>query len=152
MPLQLTVTMLHGLIKQKYTFLPKPQKRVWHKKKDGYNKNNLISTLKQCWLCNFIDSFFSKGKINTIKEYLTTELSVESRFPDLNHVGNVWYELKRRVDKRLPRILDNLERSCKEKWSQMYYSLFFNPMKCFRRRLSAVLVPKGRLCKVLNAV
>ena len=68
-----------------------------------------------------------------------------SQSPDLN----LWAELKRRVHKRGPRYQDDLERLCKEEWSQtpfLYSTTLFDAMGeqlcCF--------IGRGRLYKVLH--
>ena len=70
-----------------------------------------------------------------------------SQSPDLNPIENLWGELKRRVHKRGPRTLDDLERLCKEEWSKIPLSVFSNLVKCYRRRLRAVLLAKGGCTK-----
>ena len=70
-----------------------------------------------------------------------------SQSPDLNPIENLWGELKRRVHERGPRTLDDLERLCKEEWSKIPLSVFSNLVKCYRRRLSAVLLAKGGCTK-----
>ena len=69
-----------------------------------------------------------------------------SQSPDLN----LWAELKRRVHRRGHRTLDDLERFCKEEWSPIPFSVFYNLVWCCRRRLRC-FIGKGRLYKVLNA-
>ena len=70
-----------------------------------------------------------------------------SQSPDLNPIENLWGELKRRVHERGPRTLDDLERLCKEEWSKIPLSVCSNLVKCYRRRLSAVLLAKGGCTK-----
>ncbi|KAI5615347.1 calmodulin-regulated spectrin-associated protein 2-like isoform X4, partial [Silurus asotus] len=75
-----------------------------------------------------------------------------SQSPDLNPIEIVWGELKRRVRKRGPRTLDDLERLCKKEWSKIPLSVFSNLVKCYRRRLSAVLLAKGAMIKRSNSL
>ena len=83
-----------------------------------------------------------------IKTKMDTEHKIKllpwpSQSPDLT----MWAELKRRVQKRGPRT--DLERFCNEEWFQVPFSVFYNLIRCYRRRLHAVLL--GRLYKVLNS-
>lgn len=70
-----------------------------------------------------------------------------SQFPDLNPIENLWSELKRRVQRRGPRSLDDLEILCKEEWSKIPLSVFSNLVKHYKRRLGAVLLAKGGCTK-----
>jgi len=45
---------------------------------------------------------------------------------------------------------DDLERLCKEEWSKIPLSVFSNLVKCYRRRLSAVLLAKGGVVQSIN--
>ena len=43
----------------------------------------------------------------------------------------LWAELKRRVHKRGPRTVEDLERFCKEEWSRIPFSVFCNLIRCY---------------------
>ena len=58
--------------------------------------------------------------------------TVPSQSSDLN----LWAELNRTVGG--PRTLDDLERLCKEEWSQIPFSVFYNLIRCYGRRLCAI--------------
>ncbi len=49
-----------------------------------------------------------------------------SQFPDLNLIENMWRELKVRVDKILPRNLNDLETICKEEWDKIHPEMCAN--------------------------
>ena len=49
--------------------------------------------------------------------------------------------------KRGPRTLDDLERFCKEEWSQIPFSVFYNLIRYY----GSCFIGKGRLYKVLFA-
>ena len=57
---------------------------------------------------------------------------------------NLWSKLKRRVHKRGPR--NDLEKFCEED-----FSVFYDLIRSYGRRLRAVIFDKRRLYKVLNA-
>ena len=73
-----------------------------------------------------------------------------SQSPDLNPIENLWGELKRRVQKRGPRSLDDLERLCNEEWSKIPLSVFSHLVKHYRRRLCAVFLAKGGVVQSIN--
>ncbi len=70
-----------------------------------------------------------------------------SQSPDLNPIENLWDELKRRVHKRRPQNLKDLERFCTEEWSQILCHVFTNLITHYRRRLKAVTLAKGSSTK-----
>lgn len=65
----------------------------------------------------------------------------------VNLLQNLWGELKRRVHMRGPGTLNDLERFCKEQWSQMVCSVFCKLIKCCRKKPST---DKGTLFNILN--
>ena len=66
-----------------------------------------------------------------------------SQSPDLNHIENLWRELKPRVVKRQPWSLKDLERICKEKWTKIPPKICANLLKNYNKRLTSVLANKG---------
>ena len=85
----------------------------------------------------------SKSTQKWLTEHKIKLLPWPSQSPDLT----LWAELKRRVHKRGPGTLDDLERFCKEEWSQILFSVFYNLIRCYGRRLCAVLLAKGGCTK-----
>ena len=79
--------------------------------------------------------WFTEGRIKV--------LPWPSQSPDLNPIENLWDELKRRVHKRRPRNLNDLERCCMEEWSQFPCHVFTNLITHYRRRLRDVFLAKG---------
>ena len=78
----------------------------------------------------------SKYTQKWLTEHKIKLLSWPSQSPNLN----LWYELKRRVHKRA---LNDMERFCKEEWSQIPLSVFYNLNRCKKIILGAVLLAKG---------
>ena len=79
----------------------------------------------------------SKSTQKWLTEHKIKLLPWPSQSPDLN----LWAELKeesaqeRTYDSRM----DDLERFCKEEWSQIPFSVFYNLIICYGRRLRAVV-------------
>ena len=61
-----------------------------------------------------------------------------SQSSDLNPTENLWDELKRKVHKRRPWNLKDLEKSCMEEWSQIPCHVFTNLIMHYRKRLRDV--------------
>ena len=78
-----------------------------------------------------IQNIYPNQHKNGIIEHKIKLLPWPSQSPELN----LWAELKRRVHKRGPRTLDDLETFCKEEWSQIPFSVFYNLIRCYGRRL-----------------
>ena len=85
------------------------------------------------------DPKLSKSTHKWLTEHNIKLLPWPSPSPDLNPIENLWTELKRRMQKRGPQTLDDLERFCKEKWSQIPFSVFYNLIRCYGRRLLVLL-------------
>ena len=89
------------------------------------------------------DPKLSKSTHKWLTEHKIKLLPWPSQSPDLNPIENLWTELKRRMQKRGPQTLDDLERFCKEERSQIPFSVFYNLIRCYGRRLSAVVAKGG---------
>ena len=59
-----------------------------------------------------------------------------------------WAEEERAQER--PRNRDDLKRFCKGEWFQVPFSVFYNLIRCYRRR-PCCFIGKGKLYKVLNA-
>ncbi len=88
-----------------------------------------------------------KHKAKATKEWLKKKrikvLEWPSQSPDLNHIENLWRELKVRVAKRQPRNLYNLERTCKDKWDKIPPEMCANLAANYKKRLTSVIANKG---------
>ncbi len=62
--------------------------------------------------------------------------------PDLNPKKYLWRELKVRVAKRQPRILNDLERICKEEWDKIPPEMCANLVANYKKRLNSVITNK----------
>ena len=71
-----------------------------------------------------------------------------SQSPDLNPIEHLWKELKLPVAKRQPRNHD-LERICKEEWSEIPPEMCANLVINYKNRLTSVLANKGLFTNVL---
>ncbi len=70
-----------------------------------------------------------------------------SRSSDLNHIENLWRELKVRVAKRQPQNLNDLERICKEEWDKIPPEMCANLVANYKKRLTSVIANKGFVTK-----
>ncbi len=88
-----------------------------------------------------------KHTAKATKEWLKKKhikvLEWPSQSPDLNHIENMWRELKVRVAKRQPRNLNDLERICKEEWDKIPPEMCANLVANYKKRLTSVIDKKG---------
>jgi len=75
------------------------------------------------------------------------QLEWPARSPDLSPLENVWGELKRRVRKRIPETVDQLENYINEEWRNFPNNSIQNYCESFEERLKAVIKAKGGMIK-----
>ena len=68
----------------------------------------------------------SKSTQKCFTDHIIKVLPWPSQSPDLNPIENLWDELMRRIHKRGPQNLKDLERLCMEEWSQIPCHVFSN--------------------------
>ena len=92
-----------------------------------------------------------KHTAKATKEWLKKKhikaLEWTSQSPDLNHVENLWRELKVRVAKRQPRNLNDVEKICIEEWDKIPPEMCANLVANYKKRLTSVNANKGLATK-----
>ena len=78
--------------------------------------------LGHCWI--FQQDSGPKHTSKSTQKWLTKHKITHLPWPSQSSDVNLWAELKRRVHKRGPRTLGDLERFCKEEWSQLPFFVF----------------------------
>ncbi len=80
-----------------------------------------------------------KHTAKATKEWLKKKhikvLEWTSQSPDLNHIENLWRELKVRVAKRQPRKLNDLDGICKEEWDKIPPEMCANLVTSYKKHL-----------------
>jgi transposase len=66
-----------------------------------------------------------------------------SNSPDANPIENVWSVLERRVEKRHPSSIDELDRFLKEEWKKVDKSLLINLIRSMKTRCMGLIDSKG---------
>jgi transposase len=61
-----------------------------------------------------------------------------SNSPDLNPIENLWSIVKRNVEKRMPRNLEDLERMMVEEWNNIPDETIINLVKSMKNRCQLV--------------
>ncbi len=97
--------------------------------------------------CGCVFQHDPKHTAKATKEWLKKKhikvLEWPRQSPDLNHIENLWRELKLRVFKRPPRSLNDLERICKEEWTKIPPEMCANLVTNYKKRLTSVIANKG---------
>ena len=88
-----------------------------------------------------------KHKAKLVTEWLHKEkinvLEWPSQSPDLNPIENLWRELKVRVCARHPSNIAELEKICKEEWTQIPQDFCSKLVTNYNKRLANVIQQKG---------
>jgi transposase len=63
--------------------------------------------------------YTSKVVAKWLKDNEVKVLERPSQSPDLNHISNLWTELKKRVRARKPSYLTQLHQLCQEEWAKL---------------------------------
>ena len=66
-----------------------------------------------------------------------------SNSPDLNPIENLWSIVKRNVEKRMPRNLEDLERMMVEEWNNIPDETIINLVKSMKNRCQLVIKNNG---------
>ena len=121
-------------------FCPHTQWGGWQKQN---KKNHCLGIAEESSILGSSSLQNNKSTQKWLTEHKIKLLPWPTLSPDLN----LWAELKRRVHKREPRILDDLERFCEEEWSLIPFFVFYILIRCYGRSLCAVLLAKGGCTK-----
>ena len=66
-----------------------------------------------------------------------------SNSPDLNPIENLWSIVKRNVEKRMPRNLEDLKRMMVEEWNNIPDETIINLVKSMKNRCQLVIKNNG---------
>ena len=72
---------------------------------------------------------------------------LESQCPDLNHIENLWAELKTRLPARRPTNLTQLHQLCQEEWAKIHPTYCGKLMEGYPKHLIHVKQYKGNATK-----
>jgi transposase len=78
-----------------------------------------------------------------LREHVPEILDWPSNSPDVNPVENLWSIMKRRVEKRKPSDLDELDQFLHEEWQNIDLSTINNLIKSMKNRCLALITSKG---------
>ena len=78
-----------------------------------------------------------------LQENVPEMLEWPSNSPDLNPIENLWAIVKRNVEKRMPRNIEDLEQFMKEEWQNIPDSIVINLVNSMSRRCQSVTERNG---------
>ena len=91
----------------------------------------ILNARKQCWQLQQDND--PKHKSRTVKKYLDKEVQEvidwPSNSPDINPIENLWSIIKRRVEKRRPTDLKELDKFLHEEWNKIDMVVLIKSMK-----------------------
>jgi len=74
-----------------------------------------------------------------LKDHVPEVIEWPSNSPDLNPIENLWSIVKDRVEKRMPKNLDDLERFMAEEWNNIPTTVLNNLIKSMKHRCDLVI-------------
>ena len=85
----------------------------------------------------------SKVVTKWLKDNKVKVLECPSQSPDLNHIDNLWAELKKRVRARRPTNLTPLHQTCQEEWDKIHPTYCGKHVEGYPKHLTQVKQFKG---------
>ena len=78
-----------------------------------------------------------------LKENVPEIIDWPSNSPDLNPIENLWAIVKRNVEKRMPKNLDDLKQFLVEEWDLIPDSLLINLVNSMKNRCTLIIENNG---------